>query len=87
MPKIEKEFVVKNDQGLHARPAAMFVQITSKYNAHVTIAKGEEKVNGKSIMGILTLGAQKDSKVIVEVNGDDAEAALAEIEQFMNRVE
>ena len=87
MPKIKKEFVVKNAQGLHARPAAVFVQITSKYNSHVTIFKDEEKVNGKSIMGILTLGAQKNSKIIVEVDGDDADQVLKEIELFMDRVD
>ena len=87
MPKIKKEFVVKNAQGLHARPAAIFVQIASKYNSHVTISKDEEKVNGKSIMGILTLGAQKDSRIIIEVDGDDAEAVLKDIELFMNRVD
>ena len=87
MPKILKEFVVKNAQGLHARPAAMFVQIASKYNSHVTIIKDHEKVNGKSIMGILTLGAAKDSIIAVEADGEDAEQVLIEIEQFMNRVE
>ncbi len=87
MPRLEQEFIVKNPQGLHARPAAMFVQIASKYNSQVTIQKDDEKVNGKSIMGILTLGAQKDTKLILEVVGDDAEAALAELAQFFNQTE
>ncbi len=87
MPKLEKELMIKNEQGLHARPAAMFVQIVTKYNSNVTILKGEEKVNGASIMGILTLGAQKDSKLKVEVEGDDAQALLDELEVFLKREE
>ena len=79
MPLIQREITVKNPQGLHARPAAMFVQIASKYNSHVMIQKGDEKVNGKSIMGILTLGAQKNSKVILEINGEDAQQAMLEL--------
>ena len=59
MGKEVREQVVKNPQGLHARPAAMFVQVVSKYNSIVIVRKGEERINGKSIMGILTLGAQQ----------------------------
>ena len=83
MPLIKKEVIIKNSQGLHARPAAMFVQIAAKYNAHVNIQKGDEKVNGKSIMGILTLGAQHNSKVILEADGDDAEAMLNDLEKLL----
>ena len=74
-------------QGLHARPAAMFVQIASKYDSNITVQKGPEKVNGKSIMGILMLGAQHQSKITVTVDGKDAEAALAEIEEFLGKTE
>ncbi len=85
MPSIKKEFVIKNNQGLHARPAALFVQISSKYNSDVTVQKGDERVNGKSIMGILTLGANKGTKLIIEVDGDDAHQALIEIEDLLNK--
>ncbi|HBR15152.1 MAG TPA: HPr family phosphocarrier protein [Candidatus Omnitrophica bacterium] len=80
---IEKEIVIKNSQGLHARPAALFIQIATKYNSKVTIQKGHEKVDGKSIMGILTLGAQRNSKVIVTADGEDAQAVLSELEQLL----
>jgi len=83
MPVIEKEIVIKNSQGLHARPAALFIQIATKYNSKVTIQKGHEKVDGKSIMGILTLGAQRNSKVIVTADGEDAQAVLSELEQLL----
>jgi len=85
MPKIEKEIVIKSAQGLHARPAALFVQIVNKYNSNVSISKSGEKVNGKSIMGILTLGAEHGSTVIVEVEGDDAESLLREIEALLTK--
>ena len=55
MEKIEKEIVIVNSQGLHARPAAMFVQIAQKYDSEITVEKDDEKVNGKSIMGILMI--------------------------------
>ena len=87
MPKIEKEFIIKNPQGLHARPAAIFVQIVSKFNSNVTVKKGEEQVNGKSIMGILTLGAERNSKIIIEVTGDDAEKVIQELEEFLTKID
>ena len=85
MPLIHKEVIVKNPQGLHARPAAMFVQIASKYNSLVMIQKDDQKVNGKSIMGILTLGAQRNCKVILEINGEDAQQAMAELENLLTK--
>ena len=84
MPRLQKDIVIQNAQGLHARPAALFVQIASKYDAHITVKKDSEAVNGKSIMGILMLGAQKHSKVTVTADGDDAEKAMAELEEFLN---
>ena len=85
MPKIEKEITIKSAQGLHARPAALFVQIANKYNSNVTISKSGEKVNGKSIMGILTLGAENGSTVLVEVEGEDAESLLKELEGLLTK--
>ncbi len=85
MPKIEKEIVVRNPQGLHARPAAIFVQTAAKYNAEISIAKDGEKVNGKSIMGILMLAAQKGSKVILVADGEDAEKAIQDLEALLEK--
>ena len=80
---IEKTVVIKNKQGLHARPAALFVQIANKFNSDITISKGRNKVNGKSIMGIMMLEAGPGAKVNIVVNGDDAEAALKELEHLL----
>ena len=85
MPKIVKEVIVKNAQGLHARPAALFVQITSRYNSNVTIRKDDEMVNGKSIMGILTLGVQPGVKIFLEIDGDDAQELCRELEELLSQ--
>jgi len=84
MPLIKKEFTVRNGQGLHARPAALFVQIANKFDSRITVRHDDEEVNGKSIMGILMLGAEKGSLIIVEADGSDAEEALAELEKLIN---
>ena len=85
MSHLTKEIIVQNAQGLHARPAALFVQIASRYNSEVTIQKENERVNGKSIMGILTLGVQPGVKVILEVSGEDAEKVIAELEELLTK--
>jgi phosphocarrier protein HPr len=87
MPLIKKELIVKNKSGLHARPAAIFVQIANKFDARITVRHDDEEVNGKSIMGILMLGAERNSAIIVEADGTDAEAALAELEKLISSEE
>jgi len=83
MPVIKKKLTVKNKQGLHARPAALFVQIANKYDSRVTVRRDEEEVNGKSIMGILMLGAEKGSEIVIEVEGEDAMDAIQELEKII----
>ena len=80
---LKKKIKIMNPQGLHARPASIFVRIANKYESDVTVKKGSEKVNGKSIMGLLMLAASQGSTVELEVSGDDAEAAMTELEQFL----
>lgn len=85
MPKIEKEIVIMNPQGLHARPAALFVQIAAKYNSKIIVKKDAERVNGKSIMGILMLAAQQKSTITIEADGDDAKQAVDELVGFLSK--
>ncbi|MDD5408658.1 MAG: HPr family phosphocarrier protein [Candidatus Omnitrophica bacterium] len=87
MPLIKKELTVRNGQGLHARPAALFVQVANKFDSRITVRHEGEEVNGKSIMGILMLGAEKGSLVIVEADGSDAEQALIELEKIISSEE
>ncbi len=83
MPVIKKKMIVKNKQGLHARPAALFVQIANKFDARITVSRDEEEVNGKSIMGILILGAEKGSSIVIQADGEDAYLAIAELEKII----
>jgi len=87
MPLIKKELLVKNKQGLHARPAAIFVQVANKFDSRITVRYHDEEINGKSIMGILMLGAEKGSLIVVEADGEDAEIALAELEKLISSEE
>lgn len=84
---IQKTVIVQNKQGLHARPAAMFVQVANKYESRITIIRGDERVNGKSIMGILMLGAEQGCQIVLEADGKDAEQAIADLERIMMKEE
>ncbi|MDD5116888.1 MAG: HPr family phosphocarrier protein [Candidatus Omnitrophica bacterium] len=87
MSLIKKELTVKNKQGLHARPAALFVQVANKFDSRITVRRDAEEVNGKSIMGILMLGAEKGSIIVIEADGKDAELALLELEKIISSEE
>ena len=80
---LERSITIKNKQGLHARPAALFVQIANKYSCDITLQKGRHKINGKSIMGIMMLEAGAGSKIIITVVGEDAEEAMRELEGLL----
>jgi phosphocarrier protein HPr len=79
----EKDIVVQNRNGLHARPAAMFVKISSRYRAEVWVEKDGERVNGKSIMGLMMLAAGKGSSLHVIAEGHDAEKVIAELSDLV----
>jgi phosphocarrier protein len=87
MPRVEKKISIKSRQGLHARPAALFVQIANRFESAVTVRRGQEEVNGKSIMGILMLGADKGSEVVLITEGKDAEQAFSDLENFLGKEE
>ncbi|MCX6896538.1 MAG: HPr family phosphocarrier protein [Verrucomicrobia bacterium] len=82
---LTKEFQIANKLGIHARPAAMFVRLTNKFTCNIFVEKDGEKVNGKSIMGLMMLAAGPGSKLKVHAEGHDASQALAEIEALINR--
>lgn len=80
-----KEFVVLNKLGIHARPAALFVKTANRFACEILVEKEGEKVNGKSIMGLMMLAAGPGSKLTVHASGTDASKALAEIESLIKR--
>ncbi len=81
--KIEKDIPITNRLGLHARPAAMFVRIASRYRSEIWVSKEEEVVNGKSIMGLMMLAAGQGSKLRIRCEGPDADKAMEELEALI----
>lgn len=85
---ITKTAIIKNSVGLHARPAALFVRTCSKYRSDIFIEKDGQKVNAKSIMGIMALGVYPDEEIKIIVDGIDEEAAIKDIMDLIeNRLE
>jgi phosphocarrier protein len=80
-----KDFLVANKLGMHARPAAMFVKTANRFTCDIFVEKDGEKVNGKSIMGLMMLAAGPGSKLTVHAHGQDASQALVELEILLKR--
>ncbi len=79
MSEATQTFTIQNALGLHARAAAKLVKITGKFQSEVLIAREGYSVNGKSILGLLTLAAACGTQITVTCKGDDAEEALKAI--------
>jgi len=80
---IEKEITIKNRTGLHTRPAATLVKIAAKFKSDFFIQKDGMEINGKSIIGVMTLAAEQGAKLILRFSGEDeAQAAEAIISLF-----
>ena len=80
-----KDVLVANKLGIHARPAAMFVKTANRFACDIFVEKDGEKVNGKSIMGLMMLAAGPGSKLTVHAHGQDASQALIELETLIKR--
>jgi len=70
--------------GLHARPAAQFVKIASKFKSDVYLSKNDREVNGKSIMGVMMLAAEMGSELTIKINGRDQEQAMKALVNLIN---
>ena len=79
MPIAQRTVTVVHRQGLHARPAALFVQLAKQFSGQVTVKKGRKIVDGKSIMGLLTLAARSGARISIIVDGHDADDALKQL--------
>jgi phosphocarrier protein len=73
---IEREALIVNPLGVHARPAAEFVKTAGRFKAAIEVRRGDVTVNGKSIMGVMMLAAECGAILVITANGDDAEAAV-----------
>src|SRR5947199_10679908 len=80
-----KDVLVANKLVIHARPAAMFVKTANRFTCEIFVEKDGEKVNGKSIMGLMMLAAGPGSKLTVHAQGHDASQALAELETLFKQ--
>jgi len=76
---IEKEITIKNKAGLHTRPAATLVKLAAKFQSEFIIIKDNMEINGKSIIGVMTLAAEQGSTVVVRFEGEDEKEAAREI--------
>jgi phosphocarrier protein HPr len=81
---LQKEFVIKNRLGLHARAAAQLVHTANRFKAEILVCKEGLEVNGKSIMGILMLAAPQGSKIALQVRGEDETEALTALEHLID---
>ena len=83
--KVTRELVVINKLGIHARPAALFVKTANRFECDIFIEKDGERVNGKSIMGLMMLAAGPGCKLVLFAEGPDALKAVGEIEALVRR--
>src|ERR1700678_1918125 len=82
---LTKELTVVNKLGIHARPAAMFVKTANRFACDIFVEKDGEKINGKSIMGLMMLAAGPGSRLILHVRGVDASTAITELAALVQR--
>ncbi len=80
----QKELTINNKHGLHARPAAQFVKTSSRYQSEIWVEKDDERVNGKSIMGLMMLAAGQGSRILVTAEGQDESEALNALESLIS---
>jgi phosphocarrier protein len=82
---LSRTVTVGTPQGLHARPADLFVKLASRYQSTIVVIKDGERVDGKSILAILTLAAVQGTQLQIEANGPDAEEALTALAELFLR--
>ena len=80
---LTQELIIKNKSGLHARPASLWVQTAGRFSSKIRIKRGDSIVDGKSILGILSLGLSSGSTIEILVEGEDEIEAAAALEKLM----
>ena len=79
MSEVERSVVIQNKYGLHARPAAEFVKAAHSFDCEVQVCKDDLEVNGKSIMGMMMLAAERGAEIVIRTSGREAEAAMEKL--------
>lgn len=85
MSNAKGDVTIQNDAGMHLRPAAAFVHTANKHKeCEILVSSGDQRVNGKSIMGLVMLAASKGTELTIECNGNGSEEALKELVDLVN---
>jgi phosphocarrier protein HPr len=84
---VEREFLVENELGLHARPAGQFVSLASRFASEIFVARGEEWVDGRSVLSLLSLAAARGSRLRIRATGLDAAEAVEALGQLLEHPE
>lgn len=82
---MQAQVIIQNKLGLHARPAMSFVDIANSFNSQITVKKGEQAVDGKSIMQMMLLAATQGTQLLIQATGPDAAAAINALCELINR--
>ena len=82
---LSRTVTIVNRKGLHARPAASFVKLASKFDSKIRIQDGEKDVDGKSIMGMTMLAASQGTQMIINAEGNDEQQAVEELSSLVNQ--
>lgn len=80
----EFRYVITDPEGIHARPAGLLVKQASAFQSEVKIGKGEKTADAKRIFGVMGLGVKAGEEIVMTADGEDEEAAIAELEKFFN---
>ena len=80
---ISKEILIKNPQGLQSKVCSDFIQKATGFESNIWITKGERKANGKSLLGVLSLGIKGDSVILLTAEGSDEAEAVSELESYL----
>lgn len=79
----EFRYVIKDEQGIHARPAGLFVKEASSCESKITISKDGKEVDAKRILGVMGLGVKKDQEIVLKAEGSDEDRAIEKLSKFL----
>ncbi len=79
----EFKYIIKDAQGIHARPAGKFAKLATEYPCSITIEKAGKNVDAKRIMGVMSLGAKTGDEVVIKADGDQEVQAIEALERFL----
>jgi phosphotransferase system HPr (HPr) family protein len=83
MVKITRIIVIRNPQGLHARPAEMFVRLAKQFESRIELVREDRRIEARNIIDLLTLGAGPGTELVLEAEGDDADEAVAALARLV----